>query len=71
MFCCFILVHSFLHAKISHEPHPIKSILVHLLVNLNSTTSVPSKIAKNVGAEVHTDFGADEIGQKCGRRGQL
>ena len=53
MFCCFILVHSFLNAKISHEPHPIKFTLVHLLVNLNSTASVPSKTAKNVGAEVH------------------
>ena len=41
------------------------------LILSSAMTSVPSKNAKNVGAEVHTDFGADKIGQKCGRRSQL
>ena len=48
-----------------HPARPDEAVAPILL------TSNPSKTAKNVGAEVLTDFGADKIGQKCGRRGQL
>lgn len=47
----------------------IKFTLVHFSDRFISTTSSPSKIAKNVGAEVHDDGSAIKKGQKCRRGG--